>query len=227
MDNQKDFDISVNTKISDNENQIIFSSPQQVAPLAYKLYKSGVPYKKAERIIRNANYNFDTSHLDLDLIINKILSDIYSNRAYQGETKEIHIYPKERLFIQKYCENCVAPDLIKKIKGIDKISLLLYSYLVFSRYEDYESGWINYNVKKIFALAGLSRLSEKIKNEIVQSFISHEIIQLKVVGKKTPILCYKLPWRENEENNEFDIVTISPLTNAQDFAQQMNSLMQN
>lgn len=182
-----------NNKIN---TSITFSSPSEVAPFVYKLYKQNVPRKKAEKIIRSSTYDFDTYALDMDLILNKIMSDVYGGEAYKGDEKEISFSPRELSFINDYCETQLTPEIIEKAKGKEKIRNLLCAYLAISRYDDYESGWINYHTKKIFNISGFSKVPEKIKNEIVNSLVAAGIIQLKVIGKKNPILCYKLNWRD-------------------------------
>ena len=199
---------------------VTFSSPSEVAPFVYKLFKQGVPRKKAETIIRNCEYTFDTYALDIKLIINKIMSDVYGGEAYKGDEKEISFSPQELDFINNYCESQLTPEIIEKAKGKEKIRNLLCAYLAISRYDDYESGWINYHTKKIFNISGFSKVPEKIKNEIVNSLVAAGLIQLKVIGKKNPILCYKLNWRDSltpELTDENYSLLMAPDTTSKEF----------
>ena len=182
-----------------NNNGILkFTNPKDVAPFVYKLFKQKVPRKKVEKILKNSEYAFDTYALDMDLIIKKILTDVYGGEAYKGEEKEISFSPQELAYIKDYCDTKLTPEIIEKAKGKDKVRNLLCAYLAISRYDDYESGWINYHTKKIFSLGGFSKIPEKIKNEIVNTLVANGVVQLKVIGKKNPILCYKLDWRDEE-----------------------------
>ena len=56
-----------------NYDIMTFSTPQDVAPFVYKLFKQKVPRRKVEKILKNSNYTFDTYALDMDLIIKKCL----------------------------------------------------------------------------------------------------------------------------------------------------------
>lgn len=203
---------------------ITFSTPQDVAPFVYKLFKQRVPRKKVEKILKNSNYAFDTYALDMDLIIKKIISDVYGEEAYKGDEKIIFFSPQELVYIKDYCDTKLTPEIIEKAKGKENIRNLLCAYLAISRYDDYESGWINYHKKKIFSLAGFSKISEKIRNEIVMSFVTNGVIQLKVIGKKNPILCYKLTWRDEETPEtivENYAITLAPDTTSHGFISQI------
>lgn len=212
--------------IDENKNcdLISFSTPQDVAPFVYKLFKQRVPRKKVEKILKNSNYAFDTYALDMDLIIKKIISDVYGEEAYKGDEKIIFFSPKELDYIKDYCDTKLTPEIIEKAKGKENIRNLLCAYLAISRYDDYESGWINYHKKKIFSLAGFSKISEKIRNEIVMSFVTNGVIQLKVIGKKNPILCYKLTWRDDETPEIIEenyTITLAPDTTSHGFISQI------
>lgn len=203
-----------------NYDLITFSTPQDVAPFVYKLFKQKVPRRKVEKILKNSNYTFDTYALDMDLIIKKILADVYGGEAYKGDEKEISFSPQELAYIKDYCDTKLTPEIIEKAKGKDKVRNLLCAYLAISRYDDYESGWINYHTKRIFTLGGFSKIPEKIKNEIVNNLVANGLIQLKVIGKKNPILCYKLGWRDEETPEPIEenySLLIAPDTTCKEF----------
>lgn len=207
-----------------NYSVITFSTPQDVAPFVYKLFKQKVPRRKVEKILKNSNYTFDTYALDMDLIIKKILADVYGGEAYKGDEKEISFSPQELAYIKDYCENKLTPEIIEKVKGKDKVRNLLCAYLAISRYDDYESGWINYHTKRIFTLGGFSKIPEKIKNEIVNNLVANGLIQLKVIGKKNPILCYKLDWRDEETPEKLEqnyTIILAPDTTSHGFISQI------
>lgn len=207
-----------------NYGVITFSTPQDVAPFVYKLFKQKVPRRKVEKILKNSNYTFDTYALDMDLIIKKILADVYGGEAYKGGEKEISFSPQELAYIKDYCDTKLTPEIIEKAKGKDKVKNLLCAFLAISRYDDYESGWINYHTKRIFTLGGFSKIPEKIKNEIVNNLVANGLIQLKVIGKKNPILCYKLSWRNEETPKKLEqnyTITLAPDTTSHDFISQI------
>ena len=207
-----------------NYDVMTFSTPQDVAPFVYKLFKQKVPRRKVEKILKNSNYTFDTYALDMDLIIKKILADVYGGEAYKGDENEISFSPQELAYIKDYCENKLTPEIIEKAKGKDKVRNLLCAYLAISRYDDYESGWINYHTKRIFTLGGFSKIPEKIKNEIVNNLVANGLIQLKVIGKKNPILCYKLDWRDEETPEKLEqnyTITLAPDTTSHGFITQI------
>ena len=207
--------------------KLFFGTPQEVAPFVYKLYQQHVPPKKVEKMLKNSEYGFDTYALDMELINKKIINDIYNGDAYRGESKEIFFSPQEVAFIADYCDFKLDPEVAKKAKGKENIRNLLCAYLAISRYDDYESGWINYHTKRIFALSGMGKLPEKVKNEVVNALVKEGLVQLKVVGKKNPILCYKLEWREAEAEEDSYTFTLTPDMGTKTFVAEMDKIFKN
>lgn len=196
---------------------VTFDAPNDLAPYVYKLYKEGVPRQKCKEMLLNSSFTFDTRSLDIPAILDIVVNDIYDQNAFCGPDIVIDFSFREREFILKYCD---------KFKE-DKTSILnlLAAFLAFSRYDDYETGWINYNKKKIFTLAGLSKMPEKTKTTILNTLVADNIIQFKVIGKKNPILCFYLPWRDVTAPQLEDVccmISIAPDTTSKEFLQQLN-----
>lgn len=178
--------------ISTSPSPLVFKDPSEIAPFVYALYKKKVPRRKTEKIVKGATLNFDTSNLDIPAIVAALVQDIYSGSAYKGEEMEVRISQKELDYIKTFVQQHPSPI----VKAPHIIEHLLLSYLANSRYDDHESGWVTYNKKRIFTEAGLQKLSEKEKTEVINILVHNEALKLKVVGKKNPKLCYFLSWRD-------------------------------
>ena len=116
---------------------VVFSSPQSVAPFVYKLFKQGVPRKKVEKMLKKCNFTFDVTHLDTEEIVKIIVNDIYMQKAYKGTEKTLLVYKKEIDFIKNQVNDAnklAALDIMSKHKK--NITHLLFSFLVYSRYDD-------------------------------------------------------------------------------------------
>lgn len=202
---------------------LTFESPSDIAPFAYQLYKKRVPRKKTEKIIKNAVLKFDTSNLDIPAIIALVVQQVYSGEAYKGEEKTIGISLQEKMVIA----NFVAENPSPLTKYPDAIQNLLISYLANSRYDDHESGWVYYNMKRVFTEAGLQKLTTKEKNELANFLVTRDILKLKVVGKKNPKLCYKLEWRDEimvDAANTDYLITMGPDYSAKAFLEQIKNI---
>ena len=205
---------------------VVFSSPESVAPYVYKLYKQGVPRKKVEKILKGCNYAFDISHMDTEGIVKIIINDVYSQKAYKGEEKTLPLFQEEVDFISNYLKSkhqTIEESFSKYEKNITN---LLYSFLLYSRYDDYESGWINYNRKRIFDLAGMSKIAEKVKNAISNMLVGDGVLSFRVVGTKNPILCYKLNWRVEIDAQPKEEIYLAPDSTSKNFISQIELISQ-
>jgi len=202
---------------------LVFESPSDIAPFAYQLYKKRVPRKKTEKIIKSAEFKFDTSNLDIPAIITLVIQQVYSGEAYKGEEKTISISSQEKGVIVNFATENPSP----LVKHPEAVKNLLIAYLANSRYDDHESGWVYYNMKRVFTEAGLQKLTTKEKNELVNFLITKDIIKLKVVGKKNPKLCYKLEWRDEimaDATSADCLITMGPDYSAKAFLEQIKNI---
>ena len=200
---------------------VTFKAPEELALFIRQLYIKGVPRKKVNKVLTDCKFLFDTSHIDTNDVIDLIIEDVYSGLAFKGEAKELNISYKELDFILQHQNQ--HSDLVPKHPNYFRD--LLFALLVYSRFDDYETGWINYNRKRIFDLAGLSRLSEAKKNSLDNFLSTEEIVKLRVVGTKKPILCYKLPWRDVDDISDerrATCFTLSPEMTSKEFIKQID-----
>ena len=178
-------------ELEQQKKPVVIKTPEELAPYAFSLYQRNVPKETAKEMLLKATLDFDTYSIDIPAVIDIILQSIYSGESYKGETKLIPVFLSEKQFIEQQAETISAIIPIKtKI-----IFNFLLSCLVNSRYNDHETGWVVYNKKRIFAEAGITKMSNKEKATLLQALVSAGLLKMRVIGKKNPKLCYRLEWR--------------------------------
>ena len=173
-------------------DRIFLNAPEDLAPYAYSLYQASVPKDVAKEMLLNATLNFETYAIDLPAVVDIVLDSIYSGEAYKGDINLIPVFLSEKQFIEQKAEEISAIISINS----QIIFNFLLSCLVNSRYNDHETGWVTYNKKRIFAEAGITKMPQKEKNLLLQTLVNAGLLQMRVIGKKNPKLCYRLEWRQ-------------------------------
>ena len=82
----------------------------------------------------------------------------------------------------------------------DQLKKLLLSFIVFYRDNYHPTGWVRYDRNNIFYLAGLSKLSTKQQEKMVNYLHLNYNLDMRVVGSTQPIPCYKIDWLYDQEN---------------------------
>ena len=191
------------------QNALTFASPEELAPYAYSLYEAGVDQDQAKSILLAAALGFETYDIDLPAVVDIVLNSIYSGEAYSGETKVIPILPTELEKIANFSQQ-ISQNISINSEIIFKT---LLSFLAYSRYNDHSTGWVTYNEKRIFTEANLLHMLPKQKTTLLNAMVDAGLLQVKVVGKKNPKLCYRLDWRESVMPDEWEtakLVKMSP-----------------
>ena len=82
----------------------------------------------------------------------------------------------------------------------NQLKRLLLSFIVFYRDNYHSTGWVRYDRNNIFYLAGLSKLSLKQQEKLVNYLHLNYNLDMRVVGSTQPIPCYKIDWLYDQEN---------------------------
>ena len=81
----------------------------------------------------------------------------------------------------------------------DASKSLLLAFIVFYRKNYHKTGWIRYDKKSIFHLAGLSKLSFAKQEAATKYLHNHYDLNMRVIGANQPIACFTLPWLQDEK----------------------------
>ena len=82
----------------------------------------------------------------------------------------------------------------------NQLKRLLLSFIVFYRDNYHSTGWVRYDRNNIFYLAGLSKISTKQQEKMVNYLHLNYNLDMRVVGSTQPIPCYKIDWLYDQEN---------------------------
>lgn len=77
-------------------------------------------------------------------------------------------------------------------------SALLLSFIIFYRRNSHPTGWVRYDKKNIFYLAGISSLSTRRQEKLTAYLHTHYDLDMQVVGSNQPIPCYNLGWIQSQ-----------------------------
>lgn len=75
-----------------------------------------------------------------------------------------------------------------------QIKALLLSFIIFYRRNYHPTGWVRYDKKNIFYLAGISKISTARQEKLTTYLHNHYDLNMQVIGSNQPIPCYNLSW---------------------------------
>ena len=116
-----------------------------------------------------------------------------TNTDTQPQTPTIFITLKDyERFMEKIQLSNIPPT--------DQLKSLLFSFMVFYRDNYHPTGWVRYDRKNIFYLAGLSTLSAQKQEKLVNKLHDHFGLDMRVVGSNQPIPCFKINWLYDQDD---------------------------
>lgn len=91
-----------------------------------------------------------------------------------------------------------------------ELKALLLSFIAVYRHDYHHTGWVKYDRKNIFYLAGLSKLSVQRQKDLTNTLHDRYELQMQVVGSNQPIPCFKFPWLYEQPASS--IIKLGPLS---------------
>lgn len=129
------------------------------------------------------------------------------SQAVVSESSNIMLTSQD---FQKFVELTQAdPEITPEIKK------LLLSFIIFYRRNFHPSGWIRYDRKNIFYLAGANLYSVSQQEKMTKFLHERYALNMRVVGSNQPTPCYGFSWLQEQPlpgtpNNPY--LTLAPLT---------------
>ena len=75
---------------------------------------------------------------------------------------------------------------------------LLLAFVCFYRRSHHPTGWIRYDKKNIFYLAGLTKISSAQQEKLTAALHAHCGLDMRVVGSNQPIPCFTISWLRDQ-----------------------------
>lgn len=214
-----------------NQNTItkeFLSIKTEEAQAVYRVYVNGVKQNKTPEEIQLDLTNFLITEYDLTTsVASSVSARIYENFSsgiFQESliddivstsinTEVEHSLPHIKISLedyQKFIEFTQAdPEITLPLKK------LLFSFIVFYRRNYHPSGWIKYDKKNIFYLAGANKMPITQQEKMTNYLHTHYGLNMRVVGSNQPTPCYTMSWLQEQPpvgstNNPF--ITLGLLT---------------
>lgn len=91
---------------------------------------------------------------------------------------------------------------VEYLKGIPEVidRKVLFLLLTISKYDNHPTGWIKYKRDLLFKFWGL-KLTNPQKSEVISRCCKNGAIDLRVVGSKNPIVCFKVNFQSYDFAN--------------------------
>ena len=91
---------------------------------------------------------------------------------------------------------------VEYLKGVGDATdrKVLFLLLVISKYDNHPTGWIKYNRDLLFKFWGL-KLTNPQKSAVINRCCKNKAIDLRVIGSKNPIVCFKVNFQSYDFAN--------------------------
>lgn len=87
-------------------------------------------------------------------------------------------------------------------KNNEDLRRLLLAFLIFYHDNFHPTGWVRYDRKNIFFLAGLQKASAKTQERLTSYLHKNYGLEMRVVGSNQPIPCFRFEWAAENEGKE-------------------------
>ena len=171
----------------------------------------------AKKVVSNLYNSFSKGEFQKTIIDSPSSKPSSSSPDFIDTTSSSHEVPSESSNImltsqdfQKFVELTQADSEITP-----EIKKLLLSFIVFYRRNFHPSGWIRYDRKNIFYLAGANLYSVSQQERMTKFLHERYALNMRVVGSNQPTPCYGFSWLQEQPlpgtpNNPY--LTLAPLT---------------
>lgn len=179
----------------------------------YNIYKTCVSDNRGREATITAISSFLQSSYDIsaqiaDAVAARVFDNFYSG-SFQETLLDNIILASDQT---ASTERPSSPDAIVSLEDYKKfeefiaadteatpsIKKLLLSFIIFYRLNYHPSGWIKYDKKNIFYLAGISKLSTAQQEKMTNYLHSHYGLNMRVVGSNQPTTCYNMYWLQDQ-----------------------------
>lgn len=159
-------------------------SLDELKQLTVYFTQKGVDVSQILETLEKYEIEFEIKGVKIEEIVRILVAINPPSKKERQE--EFEIYESEARYLQS-----VKNEVDRKI---------LFLLLAISKYDNHPTGWIKYNRDLLFNFWGL-KLTNPQKSEVIKRCCDNSAIDLRVIGSKNPIVCFKVNFRSYDFAN--------------------------
>ena len=173
---------------TDFENDVLkiiqskkISSIKDIQVLVFYMIKKGFSVDDIkDKISTEYQVNYKIKDFSIESVIDILVQRGIPENLLKGESDSVEIYESE----------------ISHLKSVENADVrkILYLLLIIAKWSNHSSGWIRYDKKYLFNFWGF-KYKDTEKTKVINECCKNGL-DLRVVGSKNPIICFKLDFRD-------------------------------
>lgn len=160
------------------------TSLDELKQLTVYFTQKGVDVSQILETLEKYEIKFEIKGVKIEEIVRLLVA--INPPSKKEKQEEFEIYESEIRYLQS-----VANEADRKI---------LFLLLAISKYDNHPTGWIKYNRDLLFNFWGL-KLTNPQRSEVIKRCCEIGAIDLRVIGSKNPIVCFKVNFRSYDFAN--------------------------
>lgn len=160
------------------------TSLDELKQLTVYFTQKGVDVSQILETLEKYEIKFEIKGVKIEEIVRLLVA--INPPSKKEKQEEFEIYESEVRYLQS-----VKNENDRKI---------LFLLLAISKYDNHPTGWIKYNRDLIFNFWGL-KLTNPQRSEVIKRCCESGAIDLRVIGSKNPIVCFKVNFRSYDFAN--------------------------
>ena len=160
------------------------TSLDELKQLTVYFTQKGVDVSQILETLENYKIKFEIKGVKIEEIVRLLVA--INPPSKKEKQEEFEIYESEVRYLQS-----VKNEADRKI---------LFLLLAISKYDNHPTGWIKYNRDLLFNFWGL-KLTNSQRSEVIKRCCESGAIDLRVIGSKNPIVCFKVNFRSYDFAN--------------------------
>lgn len=154
------------------------ASLDELKQLTVYFTQRGVDVSQILETLENYKIKFEIKGVKIEEIVRLLVA--INPPSKKEKQEEFEIYESEVRYLQS-----VKNEADRKI---------LFLLLAISKYDNHPTGWIKYNRDLLFNFWGM-KLTNPQRSEVIKRCCESGAIDLRVIGSKNPIVCFKVNFR--------------------------------
>ena len=154
------------------------TSLDELKQLTVYFTQKGVDVSQILETLEKYEIKFEIKGVKIEEIVQLLVA--INPPSKKEKQEEFEIYESEVCYLQS-----VKNEADRKI---------LFLLLAISKYDNHPTGWIKYNRDLLFNFWGL-KLTNSQRSEVIKRCCESAAIDLRVIGSKNPIVCFKVNFR--------------------------------